>query len=103
MFGYTAQNLNFRYSFWITFALAGVFTILLAIVGRETREGALLSKKAAKIRKETGDKRYVAQADEERASLSTIIKVSLSRPMRLFFTEPLLMAFTVWVSFGECS
>lgn len=67
---------------------------------QETRESVLLSKKAAKLREETGDHRYVAQADEERASLATILRVSLTRPVRLFLTEPVLQAFTMWASFA---
>lgn len=85
---------------WINFALAAAFTVLLAIVARETRESVLLSRKAKKLRQETGDQRFVAQADEERASLATILKVSLTRPFRLFLTEPTIQAFTASISFA---
>ena len=85
---------------WINFALAGAFTVLLTIVARETRESVLLSRKAKKLRQETGDQRFVAQADEERASLTTILRVSLTRPFRLFLTEPTIQAFTASISFA---
>ena len=102
MFGYVAQVKGFRLSFWIMFGLSGLFTVVLALVQQETRAGVLLSRKAKKLRKSTGDSRFVAQADEERASLSTILRISLTRPIRLFFTEPVLQAFTIWVSFAWC-
>merc|ERR1712093_341683 len=99
-FGYATTAVGFRVVGWVNFAMAAIFAIALGIFQKETREGVLLSKKAARIRKETGDNRYVAQADEERASLATIIKVTLTRPVRLFFTEPVLQAFTLWVTFS---
>lgn len=67
---------------------------------KETRESVLLSAKAKRLRLKSGDKRFVAQADEERASLAVIMKVALTRPVRLFFTEPVLQAFTIWLSFA---
>lgn len=85
---------------WINFALAGAFTVLLGFVAKETRESVLLSRKAKALRERTGDKRFRAQADEERASLTTIIKVSLTRPFRLFLTEPVIQAFTASISFA---
>lgn len=100
MFGYVAQLRGFRLCFWILFAMAGAFTAVIAFFQVETRESVLLSRKARWLREETGDSRFVAQADEERASLATILKVSLTRPVRLFFTEPVLQAFTLWVSFA---
>lgn len=42
----------------------------------------------------------MAQADEERASLATILRVSLTRPFRLFLTEPTIQAFTASIAFA---
>lgn len=100
IFGYVSMLKGMRLCFWILFALAGLLTALLIPLSHETREGVLLSRKAKRLREQTGDNRYVAQADEERASLLTIMKVSLTRPMRLLFTEPVLQAFTLWISFA---
>lgn len=83
---------------WIQFALSGATVILLFFLAKETRADVLLSRKAKKLRQETGDKRYVAQADEERASLATILKVALTRPFHLLFTEPIIQAFTTLLS-----
>ncbi|KAK9894249.1 MFS general substrate transporter [Cystobasidium minutum MCA 4210] len=100
IFGYVAEFRGFRLVMWINFALAAAFTVVLAVVAKETRESVLLSRKAKKLRQETGDNRFVAQADEERASLATILKVSLTRPFRLFLTEPTIQAFTASISFA---
>lgn len=103
-FGYVEQNLNFRYVNWIMFALSMAFAIFVAVISRETRASALLSRKAKKLRKTTGLDRYQCRADAERASLAVLIKVSLFRPLRLLLTEPVLIAFgeLLLVSLSSC-
>jgi hypothetical protein len=91
---------GFRLVFWLVFAISGLLTIGVIFLQHETRESVLLSRKAKKLRAETGDRRFVAQADEERASLSSILKIALTRPVRLFFTEPVIQAWTAYVSFA---
>lgn len=98
LFGYLVQFRGFRPVMWIQFALSASTIILLFFLAKETRADVLLSRKAKKLRLETGDKRYVAQADEERASLSTILKTALMRPFHLLFTEPIIQAFTILLS-----
>ncbi|KAI5857412.1 MFS general substrate transporter [Durotheca rogersii] len=44
--------------------------------------------------------RWVVKADEQRASITTMIKVSLFRPFELLFTEPIVFFFSLWVSFA---
>jgi hypothetical protein len=73
---------------------------LLLLVLRETRGSVLLSRAAEKLRKETGDQRYAVKADEERASLRILIKNSLTRPLHLLFTEPVVLAFSAWIGMG---
>jgi len=98
--GYVAMLRGFRLVFWLVFAISGLLTIGVIFLQHETRESVLLSRKARKLRAETGDRRFVAQADEERASLSSILKIALTRPVRLFFTEPVIQAWTAYVSFA---
>ena len=72
--------------------------MLFVIFLRETRGTVILSRKAARLRKETGDDRYQCRADAERASLVTLVKVSLIRPLWFLATEPVVMALTAWIS-----
>ena len=80
---------------------------------KETRASVLLVRMAKKIRKETGNHRYRARVEDERASLSTLIYISCTRPVceclvrgywlaltcrcyiDLLVTEPVIMSFTV--------
>lgn len=99
MFGYLSQTKGFRYVNWIMFALSGLFTIVLVPVLDETRASVLLSRKAARLRKETGDERYVSKEEYERGSIKEMFKTSLSRPLSMLTKEPVLIAFTLWISF----
>ena len=69
--------------------MAGVTAAVVIIYFRETRGNVILSKRAAKLRKETGDERYQCRADQERASLAILIKTGISRPLWFFISEPI--------------
>lgn len=97
--GYTFQELGWRYIHWIQFAVYGAFGIVLVLVLRETRGSVLLSRKAAKLRQETG-KAYYAKADAERASIAVLVRVSLTRPFHLLFFEPTVFFFSLWIAFA---
>lgn len=47
---------------------------------KETRGSIILTRLAKKARKETGDARYRARAEDETASLKTLIWISSTRP-----------------------
>ncbi|KAI8964681.1 MFS general substrate transporter [Daldinia sp. FL1419] len=44
--------------------------------------------------------RWIVREDEQRASLVTMITVSLFRPFMFLFTEPIVFFFSLWVSFA---
>ncbi|KAH9935971.1 MFS general substrate transporter, partial [Epithele typhae] len=67
---------------------------------KETRSGVLLMRLARKLRAQTGNSRYRARIEDERASLRTLIYISCTRPMYLLFTEPVVAAFSLWAGFA---
>jgi hypothetical protein len=82
------------------FALSGIFSIVAIWAIRETRESVLLLRKAKQLRQETGNADHKSQADIDRVNLLHLIKLNLSRPYRLFLSEPILDAFTLWIAFA---
>jgi len=66
---------------------------------KETRASVLLVKLAKKMRKQTGNLRYRARIEDERASLATLIYISCTRPIYLLLTEPVVLSFTIWIGF----
>ncbi|BGP12470.1 hypothetical protein JCM10213v2_000387 [Rhodosporidiobolus nylandii] len=99
VFGYLAQTKGFRAVNWVLFACSAAFAIAVYFVLDETRASVLLSRKAAKLRKETGDDRYMSKDDFERGSLKEMMKTSLGRPVQMLLHEPVLLAITAWISF----
>ena len=87
-------GLGWRWTAWIVLILAGISVIMLLTV-RETYPPKVLKNKAARIRKETDDPRWWCQYDQRVSSLE-LLKINLSRPFVLFFTEPILWFINMW-------
>ncbi|KAK4055318.1 hypothetical protein OIV83_000601 [Microbotryomycetes sp. JL201] len=80
--------------------MAGTLLIAIIFFTHETRGSAILSKRAARLRKETGDERYQCRHDLERASFAMLVKVSLLRPLVLLTTEATVASFSLFIAFG---
>lgn len=123
--GPIAQHLNWRWIFYVQLIMDGVLMIFVVFLFAETRGSILLSKKANVLNRyydqleaagcyghmmpsSTGDTskeapqrlRWKCKDDEERTSLSIMIKISLWRPFYMLFTEPVVFFFSLWVSFS---
>ncbi|GAA5997302.1 MFS transporter [Rhodotorula paludigena] len=98
-FGYLTQIKGFRYVNWVMFAISMAFAAVLPLILDETRASVLLSRKAAKLRKETGDDRYISKDDFERGSIREMFKTSLGRPVQMLIREPVLISMTAWIAF----
>ncbi|SCV68375.1 BQ2448_496 [Microbotryum intermedium] len=101
MFGYVEEIYDFRLIQWITMAASGAFTLALGfiVLPHETRASVLLSRKAARLRKETGGSRYQCKADVERGSFTHMMVTALSRPVKMLASEPILISFSAYISF----
>ncbi|ROW08902.1 hypothetical protein VMCG_02868 [Cytospora schulzeri] len=77
---------------------AGLIPIFWFIL-RETRGDVILAKRAKKLRKET-DKPIYAESELNRPSIANLIKQSFYRPAKMLTTEPVVIFFTLWVSFA---
>ncbi|KAI0080216.1 MFS general substrate transporter [Panus rudis PR-1116 ss-1] len=93
-------HLQWRWIQWLHLITTGVLVVAVATLMRETRASVLLTRRAKRLRKQTGDKRYRARAEDERASLKTLIYISCTRPIYLLFTEPVVASFSLWVGFA---
>lgn len=98
--GWIEQNRNWRTIQYVQIAMIGAECIALTFFTQETRGSYILSKRAAKLRKETGDLRYQCKADAERASVGTLVKQSLSRPIVFLVTEPIVTMLALWFGFA---
>ncbi|KAH8769082.1 MFS multidrug transporter [Diaporthe sp. PMI_573] len=94
--GYVAQYLGWRWDNWLVLILTGAAVLVMFTVS-ETYVPQILKQKAARRRKEEGDERYWCQYDSKK-STAQLMKVNLSRPFVLSFTEPILWFFNIWIS-----
>ncbi|ORY75032.1 MFS general substrate transporter [Leucosporidium creatinivorum] len=98
--GYVEQYLGWRWISWIQMIMAGVMSLAIVLLTRETRGSVILSRRARKLRKSTGDPRHQCRSDAERASLAVLIRVSMTRPIYLLCTEAIVACFSLWVGFA---
>jgi hypothetical protein len=79
----------------------GAFSILLFAISRETYPPTLLAKKAARLRKETGNPNLRSKMDLN-IPPAEVFKRSIVRPMKMLFFSPIvfLMSFYVAVNYG---
>ncbi|CCU74173.1 unnamed protein product [Blumeria hordei] len=94
--GFVAQYLGWRWIYWLLFIMSVISWFLLIFV-KETYVPVLLQRKAARIRKETGDDRWWCQYDEK-LSMTQVLKASIPRPIILAFTEPILWLWNAYMS-----
>src|ERR1700761_5917043 len=88
--GFVAENTSWRWVFAVVTLLA-VATIPIIVFMPETYAPVLLSRKAAKLRKETGDPGIIAKSDLQKKPLRYVMTVVMPRPYRMLFQEVIVM------------
>lgn len=94
------HNLGWRAIEWIQMAINGVALILEIIFLREPRGSALLTRRAKKLRKETGDNRYRSRDEIETPGLKELLKVSTTRAAIMTVKEPVVLFFSLWLAYA---
>lgn len=61
----------------------------------ETYAPTLLKRKAAKLRKETGNTALYTEFDDPNRKLTSVLLVAFERPFRLLFTQPIIQVISV--------
>lgn len=77
-------------------ALIPVFYLIL----KETRGDVILAKRAKRLRRENPSRQVYARSELAQSSLLERMRVSFGRPTRMLTTEPVVIFFTLWVSFA---
>lgn len=128
--GFIAEHARWRWVFYVQALLGGILTTAVIIFFKETRGSVLLSRKARALNiyyeeMETAGQcewdigplshtfetpqspepkyeriRWKVLADENRASISRMLYLSLKTPFHLLLTEPVVFFFSLWVAFA---
>ncbi|KAK8178456.1 major facilitator superfamily domain-containing protein [Phyllosticta citribraziliensis] len=96
--GFIADNLGWRWLYWIQLILSGVSWVLITFTVPETYTPSLLAKRAEKLRKETGDDKYVTEEDLDKRPFSERLTVFLLRPFQLLFCEAIVFFISLYMS-----
>jgi hypothetical protein len=79
--------------------MAGLFGGIGFFVVPETSAARILQLRAARLRRETGNDKYHAAADENKLTVDKVVNVYLLRPFIMFIQEPILALVTAYMSF----
>lgn len=86
---------GWRANYYLLIGLVGLTLLVDVFFLPETSPNQLLKRRAAKLRKETGDNSYVTEQERFKLPLSTIVYNALITPLQLLVTEPIIILFTV--------
>ncbi|KAL3233167.1 GTPase-activating protein GYP2 [Nakaseomyces bracarensis] len=91
---------DWRWIFWLLFFLSAATYITLIFFFPETSSDTILHRKALRLRKLTGDNRYYTkkQREEEAIPAKTFLINTLYRPFKMMVTEPIILAFDLYIS-----
>ncbi len=92
--GFVYEYLGWRWNSWLVLILASVACFLMATV-KETYAPTILKKRAEKLRNEMDDPRWWSRYDQKISTMK-LLRLNLSRPFVLSFTEPILWFFNTW-------
>lgn len=93
------KGLGYQWIEYVELIAAFIWFFFILFMG-ETRGSAVLNNKAKKLRKKTGDSRYIAKTELNRPTIRELVTVSLTRPLWILFTEPIVIFFSFWMGFA---
>lgn len=103
--GFVVQRTGgWRWLFGVTGIVSGFLVLLFVLTVPETNTGVLLSRRARRLRKSTGNDRYFSEHDRARGArtrLDTVREV-IVRPAHMLITEPIVSAFAVFDGYNYC-
>lgn len=88
---------NWRWIFWLLTWMSAFTLILLAFFFKETSAASILSRRARRIRRETGDDRYYTLQEKKDAESNfwALIGSTLYSSIKIILLEPIVLAFDV--------
>ena len=90
---------NWRWIFYAQLIIYGALFPVFYFTIHETRGNVILAARARRLRKETGQQIFTKTKLSNRSTLRNLAKAAY-RPLYLQFTEPVLMAGTLWSAFS---
>ncbi|CCC69568.1 hypothetical protein NCAS_0C05780 [Naumovozyma castellii] len=99
MGSYMAQRTTWRWLEYVIGIFAGVLTAAVVVFFQETHHPSILVAKAKQMRKETNNWGIHAAHENVELSIKEIAEKTITRPIIMLFTEPILLFVTIYNSF----
>ncbi|KAK6066622.1 Polyamine transporter 3 [Seiridium cupressi] len=85
--GFCSTSIGWRWTFWVALIYAGFSLIVVIWIVPETYGPKLLTSRARKLRKSTGNPNIYSAAELESRNMGTVIARVLTRPIRMLISE----------------
>ncbi|KAI8723246.1 MFS domain-containing protein [Fusarium sp. LHS14.1] len=96
--GFLSDAAGWRWLYWIQLILAGIVWVLITFTVPETYTPTILARRAAKLRKETGEVDHVTEQELDMRPLSERLRIFLIRPFQLLFGELIVFLISLYMS-----
>jgi len=96
--GFLGVAAGWRWLYWIQLILSGFCWLILTFTVPETYAPTLLARRAKKLRKETGDERFVTEQDLDTRPFGEQLRIFLFRPLQILFLEPIVLFLSLYMS-----
>lgn len=98
--GFINSSVYFRWTFYVMLIWTGVLVVMIVLFVPETYKPVLLKKKAARLRKTTGDNRFYAPLERDPTSLFESTVMSCKKPILLIFKDYMTLALCFYTGFA---
>ncbi|KIW80838.1 hypothetical protein Z517_07455 [Fonsecaea pedrosoi CBS 271.37] len=96
--GFVSESIGWRWTFWIITILAAVSFIISIFLLRETNAAVLLGRKAARLRKETGNASLMSKMDQGMPPRQLFLR-AITRPTKLLILSPIVLLLSLLCAF----
>ncbi|KAI0339259.1 MFS general substrate transporter [Trametopsis cervina] len=98
--GFAVQAEGWTWTIWILLWLSGATFVFLTFFLPETSSSALLYRRAARLRRITGDPRFksMGEIEGENMTVGEIAQMTIVRPFVLCFREPIVAFWNVYIA-----
>ena len=95
--GFLVEAMGWRWVFWIIAIFAGATTVICFVVLKETLATIILEKKAAKLRKETGNLNYRSRLASPLTPKALLAETCV-RPLKILLFTPVASAMCIYIA-----
>ncbi|RSH94280.1 hypothetical protein EHS25_004083 [Saitozyma podzolica] len=94
--GFINQNMSWRWAYYVIIIWAAIMMALLLLFVPETYSPELLRRRASRMRKETGDTRWVAPVEMTERHIGQALLKSCKTPFILLTTQMMVLFLDIW-------